>query len=349
MKVMLHRASRAALVIVALGVTACADDVSSPDAPPAPRFAIVYNAGLVVNGSFENPVVPSLHPGWISFGNGSSFPGWQVIGPDGVDIHAGEHGAPITNAPDGKQSVDLNGNNPSAIRQMIPTTAGSKYKVEYYMSSNPACDPPVVHLNVEWDGGVVQSASFVTNHHIGNMRWEYHVVTVTASGSSTPLVFRSTSAGGGCGPEIDAVSVHQLDTTPPVVTFTGSNSYTIDQNVDIFCSATDSESGIFAAFCPEIHAPALTIGLGTHTIEGKAQDNAGNVGAGSFTYTITVTSGSLCNLTKQFVDKPGVAHSLCVKLENGAINAYLNELRAQTGKSITAANAAILKALAEAL
>lgn len=351
MERILHRAPLAAVAIVALSVTACGDDVSSPDSPSAlrPHFAIAYNPGLVVNGSFENPVVPSLHPGWITFGPGSTFAGWKVLGPDAVDVHAGEHGAPITNVPDGKQSVDLNGSNPSAIQQMIPTIAGSSYRIEYYMSSNPACDPPVVHLRVEWDGSVVQSASFVTNHHIGNMRWEYHTVTATATGASTPLVFRSTSSGGGCGPEIDAVSVHLLDTTPPVVAFSGASTYTVDQQVDITCSATDTGSGILSAYCPEVHAPAYTIGLGTHTIEGKAQDNAGNVGTGSFTYTITVTPASLCNLVKQFVDKPGVAHSMCVKLEKGNVAPFLNELRAQTGKSVSEANAAILKALAEAL
>ena len=51
-----------------------------------------------------------------------------------------------------------------------------------------------------------------------------------------------------------------------------------------------------------------------------------------------------------FVTKnDGLANSLCVKLAAHAYGAYLNEVRAQTGKALTTAQAEILSGLARAL
>jgi predicted extracellular nuclease len=71
------------------------------------------------------------------------------------------------------------------------------------------------------------------------------------------------------------------------------------------------------------------------------------------------TYDDLCRLTRRLVTKPGVAESLCGKLEaaeaaaargnanarDGVLKAYRNQVDAQTGKSISVANAAQLKAL----
>jgi predicted extracellular nuclease len=73
----------------------------------------------------------------------------------------------------------------------------------------------------------------------------------------------------------------------------------------------------------------------------------------------TVTYANLCSLTRELVTKSGVADGLCVKLataaaaaaagdtkkRDGALKAYRNQLEAQAGKSVTAADAARLEAL----
>ncbi len=70
------------------------------------------------------------------------------------------------------------------------------------------------------------------------------------------------------------------------------------------------------------------------------------------------TYADLCRLTETLVTKASIAHALCVKLENagaaaargdlkardGMLKAYRNQVDAQTGKSVSAANAALLKA-----
>ena len=67
----------------------------------------------------------------------------------------------------------------------------------------------------------------------------------------------------------------------------------------------------------------------------------------------------VCELTQAYVTKHGIAKSLCAKLDAaeradarsqanakaGALGAYMNELRAQSGKAITAERAAFLISL----
>jgi len=68
-----------------------------------------------------------------------------------------------------------------------------------------------------------------------------------------------------------------------------------------------------------------------------------------------VTFASLCALTEGFVSQTGIANALCAKLSAaahgssqdraGAINAYINQLSAQSGKTLSAAHAATLRVL----
>jgi hypothetical protein len=91
-----------------------------------------------------------------------------------------------------------------------------------------------------------------------------------------------------------------------------------------------------------------------------ATDLAGNETSQTTTFVVVVDATGLCRLTQRFVTEPGVAHSLCGKLTNagvaktpqaraGMVNAYRNELAAQSGKSVRAADAATLSSLASSL
>ena len=94
------------------------------------------------------------------------------------------------------------------------------------------------------------------------------------------------------------------DTTPPTVTYSGNlGTYTVDQQVAIACTATDEPrgSGIASTTCADVSGPAAEFGLGPHAFSATATDNAGNVGNGSGSFTVIVTSASLCNLTRAYV------------------------------------------------
>ncbi|MGZ4388420.1 MAG: ExeM/NucH family extracellular endonuclease [Gaiellaceae bacterium] len=56
------------------------------------------------------------------------------------------------------------------------------------------------------------------------------------------------------------------------------------------------------------------------------------------------TVEGMCTLVRQFVTKnEGLRNSLCVKLQNGAYGAFVNEVRAQSGKALTTEQAALLE------
>lgn len=154
------------------------------------------------------------------------------------------------------------------------------------------------------------------------------------------------------------------DTIAPVVTYAGNKgTYAVDEMVQITCSASDGGSGVASHTCVDVVGPAWSFGVGQHTRSASATDVAGNRGTGSTTFTVVVSSATLCNLTRQFVTKAGVAHSLCVKLDAARARAargetsgaavdltnYRNEVKAQAGKSLTGEQAATLDALAVGL
>ncbi len=109
--------------------------------------------------------------------------------------------------------------------------------------------------------------------------------------------------------------------------------------------------------------PAYSFGLGSHTFTATAIDQAGNTGSGSVTFTVVVTYTSLCNLSQRFADSRAVGTALCALLRlaeaadahNNSIvkklslQAYVLLVRAQTGKTLTATEAATLISLSRSL
>ena len=156
--------------------------------------------------------------------------------------------------------------------------------------------------------------------------------------------------------------VVKVDTTKPVVTYTGSTSYTVDQIVSITCTATDSLSGVASSTCVNVNGAADTFAIGTHTRSATATDNAGNVGSGSVTFRVSVTFDSLCNLSVRYSGGT-LGDSLCAKLaaaeasaargntkaKGNQLDAFRNEVSAQSGKKLTAAEAATLIRLSNLL
>ena len=152
-----------------------------------------------------------------------------------------------------------------------------------------------------------------------------------------------------------------VDETGPVVAYTGNKrTYTVADTVSITCAATDTLSGIASSTCADLSGPAWQFVLGTTMANASATDLAGNTGDGSVAFTIIVDASSLEQLLQQIVDDSGVASSLSAKVDAiatapnanakaGKLKAFDNEVDAQTGKSISADVAAMLKQLAASL
>jgi hypothetical protein len=155
-----------------------------------------------------------------------------------------------------------------------------------------------------------------------------------------------------------------VDTTAPVVTFSGNTSYTIDQSVTVTCTATDNLSGVTGAPCaaPLVSLEAWQLALGNTNYTVTATDAADNSTTATATVNVKATFDSVATLTVRFTGgTPGT--SLVAQLNaakdaaargnaaaaNAALRAYQNELAAQSGKALTAAQATVLNNLANAL
>jgi predicted extracellular nuclease len=115
-----------------------------------------------------------------------------------------------------------------------------------------------------------------------------------------------------------------------------------------FSYAFDCGTG-YGAYSPASSATCSTLIPGPQTVHGTIRDKDGGTTEYTATVNVGVTVASLCALVEQYVTKAGVANSLCVKLRNGALGAFANELDAQAGKALAVEQAATLKGLAEHL
>ena len=158
----------------------------------------------------------------------------------------------------------------------------------------------------------------------------------------------------------------KVDKTPPTVTFArNAGTYTVAQSVAITCTPWDTLSGVdsILSICPSVSAPAWSLGLGTTTLNAKVFDLAGNITAASNSFTVTADEASLCSLVKEFSTNSGIARGLCAKLDAVAaaqargqsmveandLNAFENQVAAQSGKALTADQSTLLTDFAKML
>lgn len=162
---------------------------------------------------------------------------------------------------------------------------------------------------------------------------------LTASATSTPAV--------------------NIDKTAPSIAFTGNaGSYRLTDTITIGCSASDALSGIAAQSCTGINGAAWQYAPGG-AASASAEDVAGNTTTATSPFTVTVNAAGLCDLVKQFSDSAGITQSLCAKLHSAAAAdargdagaaknvraAFVSEVAAQSGKALTAEEAAVLTRL----
>lgn len=204
---------------------------------------------------------------------------------------------------------------------------------------------------------------------------------VSTEGVTTVTYFAKDKAGNT---EAAHTRVIRIDKTLPTVTYTGNaGTYTVDQTVAITCAAADppnangtAASGLASTTCANVNAPAYSFPLGPNTLSASATDIAGNIGRGSATFIVQVTSDSLCALTVQFIEtspkflslRPHaqkrwdrLANRICESLDQGQgsldpddkaekIEAYKEALTHLVDKDfLTPAQAAILIKVSQAL
>jgi len=172
--------------------------------PAAVGSASYLGANVVRNAGFEKPLVGV---GFETFIAGQHFVGWDVTA-GSVDLTGTRW-----QAARGLQAIDLSGSGGSLegeIRQLVPTTSGTKYRLKFDLAGNPECGGGVKELVVSWGVRQVADLTFdTTGHTNADMGWETHTYTVFGNGRERPLVFRSLTPIF-CGPMLDRVRVKEV-------------------------------------------------------------------------------------------------------------------------------------------
>jgi predicted extracellular nuclease len=123
--------------------------------------------------------------------------------------------------------------------------------------------------------------------------------------------------------------------------------------------AFDCGSG-YGAFSSANTASCPTDAVGVRSVGGKVRDDDGGETEYRGTVAVVVTFDSLCDLVREYVDKQDVETSLCGKLaaakakserkqQQADLKAFVNQVEAQSGKSMTTTQAATLIRLAGSL
>jgi hypothetical protein len=152
------------------------------------------HAGLIVNGSFEDPAVPI--GGYTNFLAGSTaITGWTVVGVDSSVVNTSFTQSGITfNAQEGQQWIDLAGvtsnDMSSGVSQSVATTVGREYELSFYVGSTTDHSlffPSTVDLSI--DGGSRVHYSNTDPPPTTMLDWKRFTVDFTATHSMTNLTF----------------------------------------------------------------------------------------------------------------------------------------------------------------
>ncbi|MCB9792190.1 MAG: hypothetical protein H6741_05645 [Alphaproteobacteria bacterium] len=148
---------------------------------------------------------------------------------------------------------------------------------------------------------------------------------------------------------------------PPIVAYAGdAGTYTVDEDVSITCTVTDGGGGVVFDTCSDVSGPAWSFEAGVNSYSASAWDVYGQEGSDTVSFTVEVTHDSLIAITERFVDHNGIENSLTQKISgaeranndnahDAKIQAYINELEAQSGNHVDSNDAEVLIYWAEVL
>jgi hypothetical protein len=177
-------------------------------------YAAPVRADLIVNGSFENPVVPNGQQQSVS----GSFSGWTVVSDPVQFFNTNYVESNIRfNAQSGNQAIDVSGytNTMSdGIQQTVATSIGQRYELSFYVGRADHFDPGAATVDLSIDGG---SRFHYTNTGptSRDINWEQFTVDFTATQSSTSLAFlNGTPIASGVVAGLDNVTLTAITPEP---------------------------------------------------------------------------------------------------------------------------------------
>jgi hypothetical protein len=239
-----------------------------------------------------------------------------------------------------------------------------QYSVTIYKEVEATIDPAQPNGKNGWYTSPVtmtMSPAEVAEYSLdgGNTWTAYHAPVVFDQDGTYHVQYRRSVHTGETGS-----LEFKLDQTAPQATIAGNAAYTIDQTVIITCSALDTVSGVTYSTCdtPLVNVKAYTLGPGVHSVTAEAEDAAGNRGSVVHSYSVVATFDSLSALAGSFAADTaaagwqGIEASLQEKLAEAKalaaegkglearnkVQAFMNEVNAQSGKKLSSEQASVL-------
>lgn len=167
-------------------------------------LAVLTQPELVVNGSFESPVV-------YCYATFTTIPGWTTSFGRGIEIQNDCAGTAF----DGQQLVELDSEINSGMVQQIPTIPGQAYQLGFAYSPRPGYPRASNGIDVFFDNTLLASIT-EDGMDLSDTRWSIFTWSVVAGGSSSRLEFRATGASEGVGGYVD--DVHLTSIGPATIT-----------------------------------------------------------------------------------------------------------------------------------
>jgi hypothetical protein len=168
-----------------------------------------------------------------------------------------------------------------------------------------------------------------------------------------------------------------IDNVPPTATFGAPKSadaglpFMLSLSSPSDPSTADKKAGFtyafdcgdgngYSSFAADSSQLCPATDVGTLSVGAKIKDKDGGVTQYTGSVDVTVTFDSLCDLVRAYSTDPGLADSLCHKLDEaanaptptakaGALGAFRNMVSAKVGKGLTAEQAAELRRLSRRL
>lgn len=160
---------------------------------------------VVVNGNFEDPVLPA---GTATFTN--SLPGWTVH-PNGVVVRNQNEGQ----AYEGRNFVQLVGTGPSSIWQQVGTVVGRVYELSFAYAPHLGLPASGNGISVYWNDTLIAS---IAQDGLGGSSWTRYLLSVVGTGNDV-LTFAANGTGNVAGAGLDGVQLNPVPLPGAAVLF----------------------------------------------------------------------------------------------------------------------------------
>ena len=161
-------------------------------------------ANLIVNGSFEDPVIANG-----TYAIYTTIPGWYSTSGAGIEIQRSVAGSPY----DAAQHIELDSDNNSNAIQNVPTTAGAAYSLSFAYSPRPHIVLDSNPIEVWWEGSLLDTLSR-SGVGLTDTDWRtYSYNVIGALDGVSQLEFRAVGDSDSLGGYIDKVSVPDTAST----------------------------------------------------------------------------------------------------------------------------------------